>query len=1149
MELQDLAHSPNFPRRTVSGHSSTPLSHAPKLSKSPMANTESLPQATDDISVSSSEKSKSWLQFNPGDFLSRGKKSNSDNTSSPILKPARSGNGTSRKSKGESQIEKADKVYTVSAEDASMLERITQRAKDRELRIRKPHEVFVELEEIRMDPSDELEWAETARWIKFEEEVEEGSGRWGRPHISALAFHSLVELKRGLDGGCVLLDLEGETFPAIVDQIVSGLAVSGALPAGCCDQVRMLLLKKHRHSHDTSLWEKIKTSAAEGTLHQIGEGIRRKSFADLAHPKTPSSSDLHTSPAPLEKKPTLSHVPLLLEESEEKFSDTPNSTPTSATSFVPPPSSSSLKKVSFSQDHTSLLTEDSSGYLTGSTHGDHAHAYDVMKEAESDMEAPPPWLHKRHRGSTLISKIPDEAESLTVLVGGVKFLDEPITAFVRLGESLNHEDLMEAPVPVRFIFLQIGPDDESTDYHEVGRAMATLMSDAHFHELAYSASAKEQLIGGLDEFLDNSLVLPPGDWGEDLLLPAIHEHNNLRKRKEDHKEAIESYQKMVTEPLRHSRRPCGGMWRDLKNLVSRYVSDFRDALSIQVFVSIIFLYISFLAPAIAFGGLMEEVTQNYIGETETLFATGLGGIVYGLFAVQPLTVLAFTGPVLVFESIIYEFAVDYNIPYLEWRAIISLWLMLILLVLAISELTFLVHHFTRFCEEIFTGVVAVFFVYEACLSLIHTFQRNPICGLNYPCSHYTNSCFPLDDHHDDGNHSNDTFNATTDHMTDHVTGSGQGMVMTTVTMMMNGSMEYHNATPSLPRGFRICNQPNTALWSVILAVATFAIAVGLRKLRYKNFLGKKTRRLVSDFGMLTAITVAVVVAFLARNFITFEVLLVPPNYSVSRPAVRGWFINPFNGNVSVGAAFGALIPALLLAILLFVENQLAVILVNKPENKLSKPVGYHLDLCIVALLSGLCGLLGSPFLCGAPVRSIQHMQALSVFTKKHAPGEKPQLVRVHEQRVTTLLVHILIIFTPFASVVLEVIPISVVLGVFWYLAFVSIIGVQLWKRIKLFLILPKRHPDVIYVKKVRTWKMHIYTGIQVLCVGLLFGLKLSPAAMVYPLMIVLLIPFRWALGKTLYDKDEIEALDNEENAKSEDPGGEIGEFEMSHVPY
>ena len=62
-------------------------------------------------------------------------------------------------------------------------------------------QVFVELEEIRMNESEGLEWAETARWIKFEEDVEEGSGRWGRPHISALTFHSLVELQQGIDKG------------------------------------------------------------------------------------------------------------------------------------------------------------------------------------------------------------------------------------------------------------------------------------------------------------------------------------------------------------------------------------------------------------------------------------------------------------------------------------------------------------------------------------------------------------------------------------------------------------------------------------------------------------------------------------------------------------------------------------------------------------------------------------------------------------------------------------------------------------------------------------------------------------------------------------------------------------------------------------
>ena len=75
---------------------------------------------------------------------------------------------------------------------------------------------------------------------------------------------------------------------------------------------------------------------------------------------------------------------------------------------------------------------------------------------------------------------------------------------------------------------------------------------------------------------------------------------------------------------------------------------------VQVFVSIIFMFISLLAPAIAFGGIMEEVTGNLIGETETLVATGICGVVYGLFAVQPLTILAFTGPVLLMEETVFE---------------------------------------------------------------------------------------------------------------------------------------------------------------------------------------------------------------------------------------------------------------------------------------------------------------------------------------------------------------------------------------------------------------------------------------------------------------------------------------------------------------
>ena len=45
-----------------------------------------------------------------------------------------------------------------------------------------------------------MEWKETARWIKFEEDVEE-SNRWGKPHVASLTFHSLLELRKGLEKG------------------------------------------------------------------------------------------------------------------------------------------------------------------------------------------------------------------------------------------------------------------------------------------------------------------------------------------------------------------------------------------------------------------------------------------------------------------------------------------------------------------------------------------------------------------------------------------------------------------------------------------------------------------------------------------------------------------------------------------------------------------------------------------------------------------------------------------------------------------------------------------------------------------------------------------------------------------------------------
>lgn len=62
-------------------------------------------------------------------------------------------------------------------------------------------------------------------------------------------------------------------------------------------------------------------------------------------------------------------------------------------------------------------------------------------------------------------------------LGCVPFLEQPAAAFVRLSEAVLLESVLEVPVPVRFLFVMLGPRHTSTDYHELGRSIATLMSD------------------------------------------------------------------------------------------------------------------------------------------------------------------------------------------------------------------------------------------------------------------------------------------------------------------------------------------------------------------------------------------------------------------------------------------------------------------------------------------------------------------------------------------------------------------------------------------------------------------------------------------------------------------------------------------------
>ena len=111
-----------------------------------------------------------------------------------------------------------------------------------------------------------------------------------------------------------------------------------------------------------------------------------------------------------------------------------------------------------------------------------------------------------------MKKIPAGSEAANILVGEVDFLNHPIVGFVRLLHPHFFGDLTEVPVPTKFIFFLLGPKGHDSKFHEIGRSIATLMSDEVFHDVAYHAHDREDLLAGIDEFLDQVTVLPPGEW-------------------------------------------------------------------------------------------------------------------------------------------------------------------------------------------------------------------------------------------------------------------------------------------------------------------------------------------------------------------------------------------------------------------------------------------------------------------------------------------------------------------------------------------------------------------------------------------------------------------------------------------------------------
>lgn len=199
------------------------------------------------------------------------------------------------------------------------------------------------------------------------------------------------------------------------------------------------------------------------------------------------------------------------------------------------------------------------------------------------------------------------------------------------------------------------------------------------------------------------------------------------------------------------------------------------------------------------------------------------------------------------------------------------------------------------------------------------------------------------------------------------------------------------------------------LMSFLLFFGTFLISTVLKDFKNSLFFPSNVRQFISDFAVIIAIFSMTLIDFVSN--IATPKLDVPTEFKPTLPS-RNWIIVPFHELNPFYSIFLAIIPALLGTILIFMDQQITAVIVNRKENKLKKGCGYHLDLFILAILIQICTVLGCPWFVAATVLSINHVNSLKLESETAAPGEKPQFLGVREQRVT----HIMIFLTIGCSV-------------------------------------------------------------------------------------------------------------------------------------
>eukprot|EP01018_Ginkgo_biloba_P017825 Gb_28336 [translate_table: standard] len=500
---------------------------------------------------------------------------------------------------------------------------------------------------------------------------------------------------------------------------------------------------------------------------------------------------------------------------------------------------------------------------------------------------------------------------------------------------------------------------------------------------------------------------------------------------------------------------------EVKECLASYKREWKYCFEFGVILTSHYLFWENIVWGILMGAWLEQQTRGRVGSVEVFSSYLLCGTAFVLLGGQALLIVGVSAPAVIFVIAVSDVSDKLLIEFLPWMGWVGIWSSVVLMILAASGA----------CR--FTRRRITFFTWEAIQIFI---------GMTF----------------------------------------------------------IWNAVEEIVHFFSNDVSLDSSILSLWLATSSSMVSAFLSQAGRFRLFNRKLCRVVGNCALPITLLLFTSVAFLPKLDRPWLQRVVFPVTGFRTDGITELGSLVRLKSIPIWAIFLAIIPGSLLASMIFVDHSATSLLIDdKAGLNMNTSKSRSWDVIIIALLVLVCGIFGLPFCYGlyfqqlnfkyfslyVCIQSLKHVHALTQPKNADVESQEEFQNEIRVQRISGLIASLLsgLPLVPGLSWITAKIPFAVVAGLFLELALQTFKPLRFLEYTKLLLtdnppLHSSRHGS-------STGAVGQYTFIQFACTLIIFATSKTPAAILFPLFIILMMWSRHCPLRTVFTTQGLDKFD------------------------